>query len=430
MDRLKEIGSSAREKAGLAPKKSYHNYSDSRISTAKTHPDTLSKIKGLVPDRVTGIVSRGRSGSNSSQDSAPSSYRSHTVVDPASFGPPPKHRAAYGDEIASASIAGGAPPPYDSPPGAPLQRRATIEAPESRRAPPPPPRIPSRRGTESYPASREVTDEDVASRGGLSTGAVGALGQLGKSGIHIPGFGTSKETAPPPPPTSSRPKIGSTASRWRTNSDAAPTGTTLEEKKAAVKTIDQLYKDPTKVSFKDAKAAAGTARNFQQRHGGQVAEGARLANKYGLIGNEMTREPTQQSDIRTPPSPQSPQHVKYEPPPPPRRSVPSTPTAPDRHQLLQHNTIRHRLHKDLYHPRYQLGNPHHLYPPNEEASPTITSYYRITAPTSSRSYLISTASDTANISSFAVFRILANFVFRLLSAEFRIPATSNSRAPS
>lgn len=52
MDRLKEIGSSAREKAGLAPKKSYHNYSDSRISTAKTHPDTLSKIKGLVPDRV------------------------------------------------------------------------------------------------------------------------------------------------------------------------------------------------------------------------------------------------------------------------------------------------------------------------------------------------------------------------------------------
>lgn len=74
-----------------------------------------------------------------------------------------------------------------------------------------------------------------------------------------------------------------------TESPPAPAqGTTWAQKQAALRTISDFKKNPSSVSFSDAKAAAGTANNFRQRHGEQVAAGVNKANgldqKYGVSG--------------------------------------------------------------------------------------------------------------------------------------------------
>jgi hypothetical protein len=52
--------------------------------------------------------------------------------------------------------------------------------------------------------------------------------------------------------------------------------------------MSDFKKDPSSVSFADAKSAASTANNFRERHGEQVASGVRTANsldqKYGVSG--------------------------------------------------------------------------------------------------------------------------------------------------
>lgn len=69
-------------------------------------------------------------------------------------------------------------------------------------------------------------------------------------------------------------------------SPATGQGTTWAQKQAALKTASQFHKDPSQVSYADAKAAAGTANNFRQRHGEQVAAGygkaQGLNQKYGV----------------------------------------------------------------------------------------------------------------------------------------------------
>lgn len=166
-----------------------------------------------------------------------------------------------------------------------------------------PPRLPPRTGTAaSLPESRNVTEDDIASRGGLSTGAVGALGRLGNSGIRIPGFETAQASSPPPPPA---------------------TGTSFAEKKAAVRTANAFYKDPSKVSLADARSAAGTARNFQQRHGDRVVEAAGVAKSYGVLGPQTSSPPPPPDQSRPspppppPPPPLPPPRVQKKPPPPP-----------------------------------------------------------------------------------------------------------------
>lgn len=52
--------------------------------------------------------------------------------------------------------------------------------------------------------------------------------------------------------------------------------------------MSDFKKDPSSVSFSDAKSAASTANNFRERHGEQVASGVKTANsfdqKYGVSG--------------------------------------------------------------------------------------------------------------------------------------------------
>lgn len=84
------------------------------------------------------------------------------------------------------------------------------------------------------------------------------------------GFG--KSSTPSPPPAQGVPAQG----------------TTWAQKQAALKTVSNFKKDPSSVSFADAKSAASTANNFRERHGEQVASGVRTANsldqKYGVSG--------------------------------------------------------------------------------------------------------------------------------------------------
>lgn len=65
-------------------------------------------------------------------------------------------------------------------------------------------------------------------------------------------------------------------------------GTTWAQKQGALKTMSDFKKNPSSVSYSDARSAASTANNFRERHGEQVAEGAKKANsldqKYGVSG--------------------------------------------------------------------------------------------------------------------------------------------------
>lgn len=84
------------------------------------------------------------------------------------------------------------------------------------------------------------------------------------------GFGKSSTPSPPP-------------------AQGAPAqGTTWAQKQAALKTMSDFKKNPSSVSFADAKSAASTANNFRERHGEQVASGVKTANsldqKYGVSG--------------------------------------------------------------------------------------------------------------------------------------------------
>ncbi|ETS76736.1 hypothetical protein PFICI_12123 [Pestalotiopsis fici W106-1] len=166
--------------------------------------------------------------------------------------------------------------------GTPVSASGTIT-----KGPPPslPPRLPPRSGTNSpvrtaspslpsRSATHTPTPQPVATAesGFLNQGAAS---RLGAAGISVPGFGIGgNKTGPaPPPPRSPATSI----------SPAPPPsqGTTWQQKQAALKTASQFHKDPSSVSFSDAKSAASTANNFRQRHGEQVAGGLRTANSLG-----------------------------------------------------------------------------------------------------------------------------------------------------
>lgn len=164
-----------------------------------------------------------------------------------------------------------------------------------------PPRLPPR-GT---------SGEGEKNNGGLNEGA---MTRLGAAGVSVPALGIGRGAAasnasspsPPPPAARASPSSGAGSGKWgaqvnelqgrfskmKTSSQPAAAqetpseGTTWAQKQAALKTASSFQKDPSSVSFADAKAAAGTANNFRQRHGEQVAAGAKAANsfnqKYGI----------------------------------------------------------------------------------------------------------------------------------------------------
>ncbi|XXH05122.1 hypothetical protein Hte_011546 [Hypoxylon texense] len=279
--------------------------------------------------QVKGLIGRGdnsSSQSSSEHTAAPIS----TLRDPSSFGPPPKRVGYTTPSAASPQNTGSATPqqyqthqqqphteqtygvqqteepavesrPYrvdttglstsHLPP--PPVRRDSPERRDQAAPPPPPPysmkpsgppslppRLPPRSGNASPAQIQAQAQSPAASttEGSQPGGGYlnqGAINRLGAAGISVPGLGIGTTPTPPPPPS---------------RSPATTTqGTTWAEKQAALKTASSFHKDPSSVSLADARAAAGTARSFQQRHGDQVASGLKTADgisqRYGGGGS-------------------------------------------------------------------------------------------------------------------------------------------------
>ncbi|KAI0552929.1 hypothetical protein F4679DRAFT_29588 [Xylaria curta] len=220
------------------------------------HPE---KSGTTLKSQVKGLVGRGDSSSSSSRDhvAAPRS----SLRDPSSFGPPPKHVAAYGrttttqtQPTTGAGATTSSYTPTESPVAAPIASQHAVEEetpaeprpyrvdttglstthlppPPTRssgaggrtsspaptvttqaavtakpKAPPSlPPRLPPRSGNNS--PSPTITSEQAALQGQLNQGAID---RLGAAGISVPGFGIGGGGTPPPPtgPPSRAPGYG------------------------------------------------------------------------------------------------------------------------------------------------------------------------------------------------------------------------------
>lgn len=188
--------------------------------------------------------------------------------------------------------------------------------------PPPPPQ--SRRPAAPEPSSNMLNQ--------------GAIARLGNAGVSVPGLGIGggSGASPSPPPPPRQPSAGGGAHlgelqnrfsklNTSTSSESPPAGgTTWAQKQAALKTASAMHKDPSSISVGDARAAAGVAGNFQQRHGEQVAS---LNQKYGVankIGGLVGGSGSQQGStaMSTPASPVSGFAGKKKPPPPPPKKKP------------------------------------------------------------------------------------------------------------
>ncbi len=275
----------------------------------------------------------------------PQPYRRDTTGLATSHLPPPPGRR----DVADSRV--------PSPPAPAAHGRAPALAP----APPPkpslPPRLPPRQTenpnehTPAPPPPYSVTHEPEppAHQGILNQNS---MNRLGAAGVSVPGFGIAPSPSPPlptsraaqPPPPAAKPstsQLGKLQSRFHTSystqqaeQPAPPSqGTTWAQKQTALKTASSFQRDPSSISFSDARNAASTANNFRERHGVQVASGLRSANnlnnKYGLTDKAAAygmdnKAPEQDSGIVMRDNSGQPSHPsaisgKQAPPPPPKK---------------------------------------------------------------------------------------------------------------
>lgn len=147
----------------------------------------------------------------------------------------------------------------------------------------------------------------------------GALRRLGSAGITVPELGIEagsrasnlRQADDGNPKT--RASLGAAKESDKSNSqlpkysdfspiqkasgpDSPSQGTTLAQKKGALKTAAAFRKDPSSVSLADAKTTASTMNNFRERHGEQVASGMKSANalnqKYDISSKLAGQDPT------------------------------------------------------------------------------------------------------------------------------------------
>ncbi|KAF1983993.1 hypothetical protein K402DRAFT_406453 [Aulographum hederae CBS 113979] len=264
---------------------------------------------------------------------------------------PPKPQVPFRSDTTGLSTANLPKPPLrrdTAGTGSPVSSSSPVRAPAVGTAAPGlkpkpslPPRLPPREGTiplnppPPYSASEQSSTPAGGANGGLNQAA---LGRLGQAGVSVPGFGigdTKSAASPPPPPRPAQNNVApggqltelqarfSRMNAGSSTSSAPPPvpeqespGSTWAQKQAALKTAQAMRNDPSSVSLSDARSAASTANNFQERHGEQMASGWKAAN--GALGKVNTFG---QGRNATPPpaSPASPVTglVGKKPPPPP-----------------------------------------------------------------------------------------------------------------
>jgi hypothetical protein len=268
---------------------------------------------------------------------------------------PPPPSGPYRADTTGLSIAHLPKPPAFRPGE---RSQSPVAAPSGKPKPALPPRLPPRNPSISntplspppppYNDKRPATDP---SRGMLNQGAMNRLGQ---AGVSVLGFGISGRTPPLPPPSrttaaspplpartnsaspvrgavapppaiSHGPQLGELQSRFAKMNTTSPPpaaggGTTWAQKQAALKTASDFKKDPSSVSFSDARNAASTANNFRERHGEQAAAGYTAANnmnqKYGLMDKMKNFSGDGSASQQVAPPPVG---FKKPPPPPPAK---------------------------------------------------------------------------------------------------------------
>ena len=211
-------------------------------------------------------------------------------------------------------------------PKPPVQRRGIDggqQAPSPLTKPKPslPPRLPPRQNShptesapEPPPTYTAATQPSMQESGNFNRGA---LERLGRAGVSVPGFNIGSEpqaktevSQSPNPwldqPSStnatttnqasslstlgSRFSNSSIASSPTTSPVAASQGTSMQQKKDALRTAAAFRNDPSSVTLSDARGAAATANNFHERHSEQVAAGAKWAgamNKKHGVANRV-----------------------------------------------------------------------------------------------------------------------------------------------
>ncbi|TQV94214.1 GMP synthase [Cordyceps javanica] len=232
-------------------------------------------------------------------------------------------------------------------------------------APSLPPRLPPRGAAGGGGAATPPPSASPQSTGSGGLLNQGAVSRLGAAGVSVPGFGIGKSNN-----TSGGKQqdggggenqineLQNRFARFNPSSPSAPSttntqqqqsqpgqgqGTTLAQKQAALRTASQLHKDPAQVSLADARAAAGTANNFRQRHGDQVAAGYGKAQawnqKYGVadrvggfankLGGQPQQQQQQQQGVAATAAAEEQETgvtttgaVKKKPPPPPPKKKP------------------------------------------------------------------------------------------------------------
>ncbi|KAH9906244.1 hypothetical protein F4778DRAFT_778636 [Xylariomycetidae sp. FL2044] len=288
--------------------------------------------------QVKGLIGRGDTSTGEREHHATPIT---SLRDPSSFGPPPKHVATTGSGGVTAynaqqhqELVVEEPPREPKPyrvdttglstshlPPPPVRRDGAVpgigQPSASTSAPPPsyssakpsaPPSLPPRLPPRSNNASpiRAQSPAPTTTSSGKSAGHLnqGAVNRLGAAGISVPGLGIGK-AAPPLPPARTSPtsagsptttaatsgqiselqsrfsRMGTTQPQGASTTKSPGQGTTWAQKQAALRTASSFQKDPSSVSLADAKTAAGTANDFRQRHGGEVASGLRTANGLG-----------------------------------------------------------------------------------------------------------------------------------------------------
>jgi hypothetical protein len=149
----------------------------------------------------------------------------------------------------------------------------------------------------------------------------GALGRLGQAGISVPAFGLGKtstsaatqdSTSPILSQSSGSPQLNGLQNKFVKLNTGSPgssgQGTTWAEKQGALKTASNLRSDPSSVSLQDMRSAASTAKNFNDRHGEQIASGMQGANqlnqKYGVLNKMQSLQHTGSAGgFKAPPPP-------------------------------------------------------------------------------------------------------------------------------
>ncbi|KAI9842677.1 MAG: hypothetical protein M1837_006962 [Sclerophora amabilis] len=205
-----------------------------------------------------------------------------------------------------------------------------------------PPRLPPRQssnagssGSPPPPSYDAATSNQNAETGYLNQGAAS---RLGRSGISVPGLdigthpsqnGTASGRDVASPSGGRKPQLNELQSRFSklsslsSNPDPSSEGTSLAQKKAALRSAGSFRNDPSSVSLSEARDAASTANNFRQRHGAEVAQGVKTANglnqKYGLAERMSNASglPGGSPTNLSPVSPSPPLVAGKKPPPPP-----------------------------------------------------------------------------------------------------------------